>query len=325
MNFPRRQWFLVMLVLLLAAGFRGWRHLEPITGWKTVQLGVVSATLFCMSLPLQTRLIGRALTRPGPALLAVLCNYGLLPLLAWPISRLLPQPLAIGLLVTAATPCTLASASVWIRRAGGNDAVAMVVTIITNATCFFVTPLWLMALTRTYVQLEWSKMIWQLAVVVVTPMVLAQLLQQVPRIGRWAFEKKHRLSILAQCGILYMVLVGACNSGREIDRTPESIPIDTWLTMIGACGTLHVLGAFLGFLLGHAAGMAREDWIAVGIAGSQKTLMVGLQIAVQYFGGLTVLPMVTYHVLQLLIDTIIADGLRARMHRIEDGPERPKR
>jgi len=33
-------------------------------------------------------------------------------------------------------------------------------------------------------------------------------------------------------------------------------------------------------------------------------------VAVTYFGGLAILPMVTYHVGQLLVDTIIADRLR---------------
>ena len=49
--------------------------------------------------------------------------------------------------------------------------------------------------------------------------------------------------------------------------------------------------------------------VAVGFAGSQKTLMVGLTIALQ-FGGLTILPMLAYHVLQLLIDTLLANRLR---------------
>ena len=43
------------------------------------------------------------------------------------------------------------------------------------------------------------------------------------------------------------------------------------------------------------------------MSGSQKTLMVGLYVAINYFGGLTLLPMVFYHVGQLVVDTIIAD------------------
>jgi hypothetical protein len=42
--------------------------------------------------------------------------------------------------------------------------------------------------------------------------------------------------------------------------------------------------------------------------------MVGLAIAID-FGGLAVLPMVAYHIEQLLIDTVLADRLR----RAKDG------
>ncbi|MDA0660728.1 MAG: bile acid:sodium symporter [Planctomycetota bacterium] len=320
MDFLRRQWFLLALVVILAIGFTGWRGLEPITKWRTLHLWIVSGTLFCMSLPLQTTLIGRALARPWAAILAVFCNFCILPLFAWPIAMLLPRPLAMGLLVTASTPCTLASAAVWIRRAGGNDAIAMVVTILTNSTCFLVTPIWLLWFTRTKVDLDWQKMVGQLALLVVAPMVLAQALQQIGPIGRWAFARKQKLSLLAQTGILSMVLVGAINSGREISQTKENLPPFAWLQMIAACASLHVLGLVAGFTLGRVTRLAREEWIAVGIAGSQKTLMVGLQIALEYFGGLTILPMVTYHVSQLLIDTLVADRLRANQTRHEAIP-----
>ena len=48
--------------------------------------------------------------------------------------------------------------------------------------------------------------------------------------------------------------------------------------------------------------------IAIGLSGSQKTLMVGLQIAIDC--GVSVIPMITYHLGQLLIDTIVADRWR---------------
>ena len=52
--------------------------------------------------------------------------------------------------------------------------------------------------------------------------------------------------------------------------------------------------------------MAPAEQLAVAFAGSQKTLMVGLAIALP-FGGLTVLPMLVFHIEQLLIDTLLAD------------------
>ena len=50
----------------------------------------------------------------------------------------------------------------------------------------------------------------------------------------------------------------------------------------------------------------------MAIAGSQKTLMVGLYVAIHYFGGLVLIPLVIYHVVQLLMDTVVADLWRRR-------------
>jgi predicted Na+-dependent transporter len=39
--------------------------------------------------------------------------------------------------------------------------------------------------------------------------------------------------------------------------------------------------------------------------------MIGLDVALG-FGGLAVLPMVAYHAVQLVVDTVLADWLRGR-------------
>jgi len=75
--------------------------------------------------------------------------------------------------------------------------------------------------------------------------------------------------------------------------------------------------------LGRAAGLPREDWIAVGIAGSQKTLMIGLVMALALDLGIGMLPMIGYHAVQLIIDTIVADRLAARTPEIERSPGLP--
>jgi sodium/bile acid cotransporter 7 len=73
--------------------------------------------------------------------------------------------------------------------------------------------------------------------------------------------------------------------------------------------TLHLAMLGLGLLLCRAARVDRADAIAVGFASSQKTLAVGLQLAAEYHASL--LPMITYHAGQLILDTLIADRMRA--------------
>jgi sodium/bile acid cotransporter 7 len=242
---------------------------------------------------------------------------GLLPLLAWPMAGLLPGDLAVGTLVAATAPCTLASAAVWTRRAGGNDAVAIFVTILTNATCFLVTPFWLVLMTRQTAEIQLGEMISKLGLLVVLPMTLAQVLRLSPRIARWSTARKRQLSTWAQCGILSMVLIGAVNAAKNLAMTNwrETVGVRDLVAMIFVALILHLVVLAIGFGLAKAARMSRANCIAVAFSGSQKTLMVGLYVALRYYGGLTILPMVAYHVGQLILDTLVADAICSRAAR----------
>jgi sodium/bile acid cotransporter 7 len=220
------------------------------------------------------------------------------------------QELALGVLVAGATPCTLASAAVWTRRAGGNEAVAVLGTILTNLACFVVMPFWLVVTTGQAIEKPFADMATKLLVLIVAPIFVAQLLRLHRPFAHWATAHKLSLSALAQIGILFTVLSGAINAGLKLEG-------DVWRllgwetgSMIVAVMAVHLIALFSGMGMALALRQQRADAIAVGIAGSQKTLMVGLTIAYDYFGGLAVLPIIVYHVGQLLADTLIADWLR---------------
>jgi sodium/bile acid cotransporter 7 len=309
-NLLRRQWFLFALAGVLSIGFLFSKPLQTLSEFAWLKASVVATVLFLMALPLEFSSMWAALRRPAPTLLAIAINFGLLPAFAWLVSLTLTETLAVGLLVTAATPCTLASAAVWTRRAGGNDAVALMVTIFTNLTCFLVTPALLLITTgRGGVDIPAGEMVARLGFLVVLPIVLGQLSRLRRPIGLWATRRKTTLSTLAQCGILFMVMIGAIRSGIELRETTDgkSLAATDFASMLGAVVVVHSAALAAGHVLATVLGIDRPNRIAVGFAGSQKTLMVGLYVATTYFGGLAILPMVAYHVVQLLIDTVVAD------------------
>ena len=170
---------------------------------------------------------------------------------------------------------------------------------------------------RTDVEIDLGPMILKLGYLVVLPMVAAQLLRQLATVGRWATSRKTTFGVIAQCGILSIVLMGAIKCGLCLSAADWQDHVGAWdlVLMVLIVLAIHLLVLVLGHGAAHAAGMDRKDRIAVGFAGSQKTLMVGLHVSLTYFGGLTILPMVAYHVGQLLVDTVIADYLRARSDR----------
>ncbi len=310
-QFFQRRWFLLALAAVLAAGILGGERLEGLADASALRHAVVAGVLFLMALPLQASAMWRTLRNPGPPLLAVGITFGLLPLFAWSVSWLLSDKLAAGLLVAATTPSTLASAAVWTRRAGGNDAVAIMVTILTNAFCFLVTPLWLVAMIGRQVEIDMPAMIQKLGLLVVLPMAVAQVLRIYRPVGWWATRAKTPLGVLAQCGVLFMVFLGAIRTGIRFSDAAGDAPLAAeLLVMVALVLLIHLAMFAAGFGLAQLARMRREDRIAVGFSGSQKTLMVGLQVAMD--AQVSILPMVTYHVGQLIVDTLLADRLRAR-------------
>ena len=314
-QFIQRQWFLLSLLVIFVLGMCIPSVFEPFANAKTLRNVIVALVLFIMALPLNTQSVGKSIRRPWPALLASAVNVVLLPLIAWMLVQLLSGDMKTGLLVTAAVPCTLASAAVWTRKAGGDDTVSILVTAITNITCFLTVPFWLYVTTGSEMspedQMRLAKMPIRLGFLVVLPMALAQLLRQHKTIGDWAKTNKLLLSKFSQVGILSMVLAGATFCGLKLQQTDWSdlsgIALMCFIALV-----LHLVVFAIGMRLARMCGFTWPQQIAVGIAGSQKTLMVGLDIAISYFGGLAILPMVAYHFIQLMADTVIADRLSSR-------------
>jgi sodium/bile acid cotransporter 7 len=121
------------------------------------------------------------------------------------------------------------------------------------------------------------------------------------------------LSIAAQGGVLAIVFMGAVFSGAQLRELEGHLFVVAWqiLLVMWCAAALHLAVWVIGFISAKQFGMNREDQIAVAFGGSQKTLMVGLAIALS-IGGLAIIPMLAYHVEQLLIDTALASWLRAK-------------
>ena len=309
MNWLRQNWFMAALISCLGVGFWLTDPLHALTDSGWVKWTIVSLTMVAMTWPLKTSSLVSAAANPIPAILASTINLVAAPLLAWPLSQFLSDDMAAGLLLAAAAPSTLASAAVWTRRAGGNDSVAMMVTIITNAICFLVTPAWVFWLIGQQITgFDVSDTIFKLLLFVVLPMAVGQALRVPSGLAQWATNNKPKFSLFAQIGILAMVLLGSIKMGQTLEFASIYMITNQLLLVIVLVSSLHLALFSMGIYAGRATGQNRENNIAIGFSGSQKTLMVGLSVAVSM--GLNIIPIVAYHAMQLIIDTLIADRYR---------------
>ena len=329
LGFFYKRWFLTALVVLITTGLTigsnvPTHQLRNLTGWVPPRV-ITVFVLFLMAFSLDTRQLWAAFRSPQPVVLASLVNFGVIPLFAWLLVSIQSNDdFACGLMIAASVPCTLAAASVWTRRAGGNDAVSLLVTLLTNSTCFLLTPFWLNLTMSRKVSLDVSDMILRLLVVVLIPTLVGQGLRCVPRLARFATNYKTSIGVVAQSCILLLVFVAACDAGTRLTGVGRAVPTMSAVLLVwGSCVIVHVVSLSVGVLGAKLLRMERAEWTAVAFASSQKTLPIGVYLATdeKMFGNpelidghglpFAVFPMIMYHASQLFVDTMIADRLAA--------------
>ncbi len=310
--FLKRNWFLCSLVVLFATGFTLHTSLGQLVEMSWLKKIIVAIVMFMMALPLNISAMVSGIRQPKGTILACLINYGALPFCAWMLSPLITnESIRIGFLVASVTPCTLASASVWTRKAGGNDAVSLMVTIVTNTACFLVTPAWLSIMLAGGKELNTptGQIMMNLCLLVVLPMVIAQLVRLHRPWAEKATARKKHFSTLAQCGILSIVFLGAIKAGDLLLESADTgaLPVTALAVSIAFVIIVHSVMFWFGYGCGALIRLPRADQIAVAFSGSQKTLMVGLYLCDLL--ECIAIPMIAFHVCQLFIDTLFADRL----------------
>jgi len=273
-----------------------------------------------------------SLRRPGPVVWAVFVTFVLIPLTAWPLARWQLTPdFAAGLMISASVPSTMAAASMWTRRAGGNDAVSLLVTLLTNGGCFLVTPLWLNLVLSSgsgtsgpVVELDVVDLMQHLVVSALLPITAGQLCRLIPLAAATADRRKVALGVVAQACILAIVLLTAVKGGPRVRAGAGAIGgVAAILLVWASCIGLHVLAMFVALAGARAAGFSRPDCIAVTFAASQKTLPIGVSIAntfASYGLPFAVFPMLMFHASQLFVDTAVADRMAAAAPPPVDAP-----
>src|SRR5262245_22505455 len=127
-----RRWFLLTLATVVGLALAVPAPVVSATAWLDPRAAIaVALALIAFTMPSRS-LLGE-LAWPWAALWAVIVSYGFLPAAGLVLGELSPLPdLRIGLLLAACVPCTLASAVLWTRLAGGNEATALLATLLTT-------------------------------------------------------------------------------------------------------------------------------------------------------------------------------------------------
>ncbi|KAG5190133.1 cysteine proteinase cathepsin F [Tribonema minus] len=265
-------------------------------------------------LTLKTDDIRMAISKQGRAgtIYGIIAILGITPILGFLTIRLpLAQPeFAYGLTVFCAVPTTLASGVSMVTQAGGNGALALLLTVVTNLTAVVTTPFWLSAMFKSKSQgtngatIDPVSLLQKLIVTVLVPLVFGKLLRDlVPGCKGFVTRQKVKLGVCNNIMLTLIVWLTISDAAEDLLSTPFAD-----IAVVIACGiAVHVIYLSLNWPMGKfALKLPLPEFKAVTIMASQKTLPLSVTI-ISYLTalgstGFMTLPCIVGHMSQLFID-----------------------
>ena len=254
-------------------------------------------------------------------LVVLACTFIVFPLLGIAItllpSSILSPVMATGFLFLAILPSTVQSSIAFTSIARGNVALAVSSASISNVLGVVFTPILAGVLLGSTVQITPKSLLGIFGELVV-PFVAGQLLHK--RMSGFLARNRRLVSIVDQGSVLLVVY--AAFSIGVTQGLWTVVPPSQLLSVIAVSVVLLavVLGAFFG--LGKAMRLPREDAIVLLFCGSKKSQVSGLPMATLLFPaaqvGMYVLPLMIFHIIQLLVCAVLANRYAAANPAVED-------
>lgn len=237
-------------------------------------------------------------------------TFVLFPMLGLGLLALFPgaltAPLRIGLLFVCVLPSTVQSSIALTSIAGGEVAGAICAATTSNMIGVVASPLLLTALLHMHGAAIDFGGLWKIGLELLAPFVLGQALR--PWIGSWAERNRAVLAVTDRGSIL--VVVYTAFSAAVVNGIWQHVPPVTLLELVVL--DLALLAGVLAVIkLGvRCAALPRGEAVATVFCGSQKSVVTGVPMAQLLFSpsvaGMVVLPIMLYHLLQLLVGAWLA-------------------
>ena len=244
---------------------------------------------------------------PGTSLAATYVMFPILGLvLVMLFGPLLGATASLGFLFLAVLPSTVQSSIAFTGIAGGNVAGAICSASLSNLLAVVLTP----ALVALVLQQGGGEVGLDAVVKIATQILLPFVLGQIAMPWLGGFIRRHRmLSLTVDRGSILLIVYAAFSAGTVSGLWDDVSGGD--LALISAVVVLFLALAMAAMVLsGRLLGLPEEDRAALFFCGSTKSLASGLPIATALFApervGAIVLPLMIFHMLQLLVCAFLA-------------------
>ena len=292
-------WTLIAAVLsLLQPGWFSWVS-GPVIVWS------LALIMLGMGLGLAPADFRRVLVAPRPALLGVVCQFLVMPMLAALVAWMLglAPPLAVGLILVGCCPGGTAS-NVVALIARADIALSVVMTSLSTLLAVVLTPLLTSLLAGRYVPVDGWTLLANVLQVVLVPVALGVSLKQgLPRFAARVEPLMPPVAVLA----IALIVGGIVGSQQEVLlRQGGLLVLATLLLHSGG----FLLGWLIPALMGESVPAQRTISIEVGMQNS------GLAVVLARSGGfaspLTALPGAISAVIHSLLGSLLAALWRRR-------------
>lgn len=244
----------------------------------------------------------------------VLWVFGAMTLAGWGLwhagGLFLPPLLAIGFLYMGVLPSTVQSATAYSSLAGGNVASSVIAAALVNILGVFVSAPLYALLAGSHGAVFHGDQLVKVMIMLLLPFVIGQVLQGFTR--KWMTGHKALVTAMDRTSIgiaVYVAFSGAVEQGIWTKVDPLG-----WAWVLVGCGLAMVFGYGGAWLLGGVVKLPRGDRIAMLFAGGQKSVAMGAPLATVLFpvasAGMIILPLVVYHLVQMIVAAPIAARLR---------------
>ena len=236
-----------------------------------------------------------------------------------------PPAVAIGFLYLGVLPTTVQSSTSYTSLAGGNVALAVIASAILSILGVFISVPLFVALGGTGEGAVGSDAIIKIMMILIVPFAIGQIIQT--RTRKFIAHYKPKIIWLDRCVIalaVYVAFSGAVGQGIW-----TRIDLEGWLWTAGMVLVLILLAHAGAWLTAKTLKLRVEDSIAFLFAGGQKSAAIGAPLATILFkpaaAGFIVLPLLLYHLFQLILAAPLANRLRSLPHPDSGGCTSPTR
>ena len=225
------------------------------------------------------------------------------------LAPILPPLVAIGFLYLGVLPSTVQSATAYTSLAGGNVASSVVAAALLNVAGVFVSAPLFAALGGSGAADMGTDGLIKVVLILILPFAIGQALQV--RLAPWIGDHRTLVTWMDRLSIaiaVYVAFSGAVEQGLW-----TLVSIREWTVLV--CAVVVFLAAAFGgaWTTARFAGLEFGDRVAFFFAGAHKSVAMGAPLAAVLFppqaAGLVLLPLLIYHLLQLVASAPLATRL----------------